>query len=214
MKTTMTLAAAAAAALFIPALATAQTAPAPAAGAAPATGAAPAAGATVYDTAGGVVGTIEQITPQGAVVSTGTNKVTVPLASLGTSPKGPLLAMTKAQLDAAADQAKASASTDLKTKLVPGTQVNGSAGTPVGTIKAADAQYVTLTTAKGDVKLPASGFGADASGKIAIGMTAAQLDAAIAGSTPVPAAAPAAGAPAHSGAHAPAGSAPTPPGGR
>jgi len=184
----------AAALIAAPTLAAAQTAPAPSpgttpapatTGAAPATGAAPTAGATVYDAQGGTVGTIASVDATSAVIDTGTNKVAVQLSSIGTSPKGPTLGLTKVQLDAAATQQRNQAMTTFKTQLVPGAQVYGANGTALGTIKAADAQYVTVTTAKGDAKLPIAGFGPGAKG-VTIGMTAEQLNAAISGSTATP----------------------------
>ena len=59
-----------------------------------------------------------------------------------------------------------------------GATVYGSAGTPVGTIKAMDAQLVTLTTAKGDVRLPVASVGPGPNGPV-VGVTADQLYAAI-----------------------------------
>jgi hypothetical protein len=56
--------------------------------------------------------------------------------------------------------------------------VYGAAGSPVGTIKAMDAQYVTVATDKGEVRLPAAGVGPGLKGPV-IGLTADQLDAAI-----------------------------------
>lgn len=60
-----------------------------------------------------------------------------------------------------------------------GATVYGAAGTPVGTIKAMDGEYVTLATDKGEVRLPAAGVGPGLKGPV-IGLTAAQLDAAVA----------------------------------
>ena len=146
---------------------------------APATGAATvAAGATVYDTSGGVVGTVESTDGTNAVVNTGTVKAAIPLTSLGQGAQGPVLAMTKAQLEAAAGQQQAQASADFKSKLVPGATVYGTGGTQLGTIKSVDASGVTLTTADGPVVLPTSGFGPGPQG-IVLGMTAAQLKAAM-----------------------------------
>jgi len=87
-----------------PAIAQQDPAPAPAAPAAQA--AAAKAGDTVYDTAGEVVGTVESINGQTAVISTGTNKATVPLSALASGSKGPMIGMTKAQLDAAIQSAR------------------------------------------------------------------------------------------------------------
>ncbi len=183
-----------ASAALVPGAALAQaTAPAPATQApattqaAPASGAAVTTGATVYDTSGGVVGTVESTDGTNAVVNTGTVKAAIPLTSLGKGAQGPVLAMTKAQLEAAAGQQQAQASADFKAKLVPGATVYGTGGTQLGTIKSVDASGVTLTTADGDAVLPVTGFGPGPQG-ILLGMTAEQLKAAMT------AAAPAAGA--------------------
>lgn len=177
MKRYRILAAVAAAALS-PSLASAQTAPAttPAAGAQ--ASATVAAGATVYDTSGGVVGTIASTDGTNAVIDTGTNKAAVPLTSLGKGAQGPVLAMTKAQLDAAAGAQQQQASAAFRSQLVTGASVYGTGGTKLGTIKAVDASMVTLTTDKGDAKLPVAGFGPGPQG-VTIGMTAAQLSAAM-----------------------------------
>jgi preprotein translocase subunit YajC len=160
----------------IPFAATAQTAPA--AGATATAGASVAAGATVYDTAGGVVGTVASTDGTNAVIDTGTVKAAVPVTSLGAGAKGPTLAMTKAQLDAAAGQQQAQASANFASKLVPGAAVYGTGGAQLGTIKSVDASGVTLTTSAGDAKLPTNGFGPGPQG-VTIGMTQAQLTAAI-----------------------------------
>jgi hypothetical protein len=166
-------------ALLGPAIVSAQTAPAvPAASATAAAQATPTVGATVYDSAGAVIGTIDQVTPQAVVVNVDNAKVSLPPASIGSGPQGLRIALTRAQVVAAAQQAQAGAQQQLQAQLTPGATVRGSGGTVVGTVKAADAQYVTLTTAKGDVKLPMSGFGMGANGPV-IGMTAAQLDVAV-----------------------------------
>lgn len=166
-----------------PALAqTAAPAPAAPAATAPAT-ATPTVGAMVYDPTGGDVGTVTQLTPEAAVIDTGAHKAAVPLSAFSTTPKGLTITLTKVQLDEAAAAQQAQAATQLKSLLVTGTQVRGSGGTPVGTIKAVTDQAVTLTTPKGDVALPVAGFGQDANGLI-IGMTSAQLDAAISAAAP------------------------------
>ncbi|WP_298673655.1 hypothetical protein [uncultured Sphingomonas sp.] len=159
--------------------AVAQTAaPAPAASAAHGV----AAGAIVYDAQGDVVGTIVSTDGTNAVVDTGTVKAALALSAFGTSPKGPTLGMTKAQLDAAASQQQPN-SAEFRAKLVPGAAVYGSGGTEIGKIKEADAQFITLTTPHGDARLPIAGFGPGTNG-ITIGLTAQQLEAAIKGAAP------------------------------
>jgi preprotein translocase subunit YajC len=171
-----------ASAALVPGAALAQ-APAQAPATAPAAGAAVTTGATVYDTSGGVVGTVESTDGTNAVVNTGTVKAAIPLTSLGKGAQGPVLAMTKAQLEAAAGQQQAQASADFKAKLVPGATVYGTGGTQLGTIKSVDASGVTLTTADGDAVLPVTGFGPGPQG-ILLGMTAEQLKAAMTAAAP------------------------------
>ena len=166
-----------------PLAANAQTAPAPsgtAAVTATATAAAPAVGATIYDAQGGTVGTIASTDGTSAVVDTGTVKAAVPVTSFGTSPKGATLGMTKVELEAAASQAAAQTAAAFKSKLTSGATVYGTGGASLGTIKSVEAAFVTLTTAKGDAKLPIGSFGPGPQG-VTIGMTAAELSAAMAG---------------------------------
>jgi preprotein translocase subunit YajC len=157
----------------------AQSSTAPAAAA----GANVTAGAKVFDTQGGEVGTVDSVTNGVAVVNTGTNKVGLPLASFGAGANGPIIAMTKAELDSAAAQASQQSAAELKAQLTPGATVYGAGGSQVGTIKEADAQYITLDRGKGSVKLPISAFGKGANGPM-ISMTAEELDKAMAAAAP------------------------------
>lgn len=147
------------------------------AGAAHAAG--PTAGATVYDTQGGVVGTIEGVKGDLATVSTGKNKVSVPVSAFGTGEKGPVLAMTRDQLDAAASGAKADAAAELKAQLAPGQTIYDTAGMTVGTVESSDAEFVTITVDDQKVKVPVNAFTKGEKGAT-IGMTAAQVKAAAA----------------------------------
>jgi len=138
------------------------------------------AGATVSDTSGGQVGTIESVNGDLAVVSTGTNKVSLPVSAFGQGEKGPIIAMTKAQLDAAASGAKASAEADLKAQLTQGASVYGPDGAVAATVDTVDAQFATLTVGDQKVKLPLDSFSKGAQGAV-IGMTGAELKAAASG---------------------------------
>jgi len=60
------------------------------------------AGVSVYDQKGGRVGKIESVSSKGAVVSTGTVKVSIPVSSFAKNDKGLVIAMTKAEIDASA----------------------------------------------------------------------------------------------------------------
>ncbi len=140
-------------------------------------------GAIVRDTAGAEVGTIDSVTPQAVVVSTGTNKVAIPPASFGPGANGPILAATKAQLDAAAVQAAGAAKAQLQASLVPGAEVRGTGGTVLGKVKATEGDLVVVETAKGEVKVPSNGFTTGASGLV-LGMSAADFDAAVSAAKP------------------------------
>lgn len=59
-------------------------------------------GASIFDTSGNTVGKIDSVSAKGAVLNTGKVKVTVPISSLAKSDKGLVIAMTKAQVEAAA----------------------------------------------------------------------------------------------------------------
>ena len=138
------------------------------------------AGATIYDTSGTEVGTIESVAADAVLVSTGTNKLAIPPASFGAGAKGPVLAATRVQLDAAATQAADAAKTALMAKLVPGAEVRGVSGqTVLGSVKSVEGDLVLVTTPKGDVRVPSNIFSAGPAGLV-IAMSAADFDTAVA----------------------------------
>lgn len=165
-----------AALLAAPALA--QTAPASSAPVTTAGAPQIAVGAAIVDGTGASVGTVDQVAGDVVTVNTGTNKVGVPKGNFAAGPNGLVLGNTKAQLDAAASQAAAQSQAQVKAALVPGAAVHGTGGMTLGTVKAADDQFVTLASAKGEVRLPVTGFAAGPNGLV-VGMTAAQFDAAV-----------------------------------
>ena len=60
------------------------------------------AGATIFDSSGNSIGKVVSVSAQGAVVSTGSTQVTIPLKSLANGDKGLTIGMTKAEIEAAA----------------------------------------------------------------------------------------------------------------
>jgi rRNA processing protein Gar1 len=147
-----------------------------------ATAAGVSAGATVYDTEGGVVGTIDAVNGNVAVVATGTNKVGIPLTAFGPGEKGPRIAMTRDQLDQAAAGAKA----QQKAAVTQGATVVDSAGEQIGKVSSVDAQYAVVDMASAQVKLPLTAFAVKDSG-LMVGMTKAQLEAAASAAATAPA---------------------------
>lgn len=143
------------------------------------------AGATVYGPSGEAAGTVESINGTVVVLSTGTNKLNIPADRIGAGDKGPVIGLERAQLDAIAEQGKAKAAAQLQAALQPGAPVRGNTGMVLGSVKEIDAEsnMVTLTAeAGGEVRVPASGFTADANG-LKINMDADSFAAAVAAST-------------------------------
>lgn len=132
-------------------------------------------GSEVVGPAGEMVGTVKALDEQYLIVLTDRHEVRLPKTSF-TPHEGKLLfGMTRDQLNAETDKAIAAAAS----QLVPGALVKGSTGASIGTIDAIDASFVTLKLVGGQlVRLPRSAVGAGVDGPV-IGMTAAQLDAAV-----------------------------------
>jgi hypothetical protein len=76
----------------------------------PATAADVVAGASVSDTAGAQLGTIESVDAEGAVIVTAVGRARIPLEAFGKNSHGLLLQTTKAQFDASVAQANATPS--------------------------------------------------------------------------------------------------------
>ena len=60
------------------------------------------AGATVRDTSGGMVGKIEMVDSDGAVIATGAARVQIPVASFAKNDQGLVISASKAEFEAAA----------------------------------------------------------------------------------------------------------------
>lgn len=136
------------------------------------------AGMTVSDAAGGQVGMIDSVTADSVVIATGTHKVALPLSSFAAGSNGPVIGMTRAELDAAAEKASADAAAALRAQILPGVAIAGSQGNNLGTVKAVEGEFVILTTAHGDAKLPIASVGSGPKG-LMIGMSANDFHTAI-----------------------------------
>jgi hypothetical protein len=130
-------------------------------------------GMQVTDAKGAPVGTVTAI--NGDIVTVKTDRLEANLAkSSFAQDQGKLLVgMTQAELNAVVEKDQAAA----EASLAVGAAVKGSAGSPVGTIDAIDAEYVTIKLSSGKlVRLPRAGIAGSASGAV-IGLTAEQLEA-------------------------------------
>lgn len=141
------------------------------------------AGATVMDAKGGAVGTVASVSGEVAVIDTGTVKASVPTSAFAQSDKGLLIGMTKTELEAAAQGAAQQQQQQFLASLTPGTAVTDQNGGAVGTIESVEGDMVTIATPNAKAKLPKSAIAQGPNGPI-IGMTQAQLEAAVKSSTP------------------------------
>lgn len=73
------------------------------------------AGAKVFDTKGGEVGTIEEVKDAMVVISTGTAKATLANTAFARGSIGPVIAMTKAEVEDAVKKAQSGANTPAET---------------------------------------------------------------------------------------------------
>jgi hypothetical protein len=135
-------------------------------------------GATVKDTAGGVVGTIDAVEADAVIINTGKNQVAIPVASFGKTADGPLLAATKAELDGAADAAAAAEREQVAALLVTGATVIGVEGNPIGTINLIENNVAIVASEAGEAQVPVESF-MRKDGQLAIGMTAEAFAAAV-----------------------------------
>lgn len=154
-----------------------QTAPAAAPqAAAPAPVAGFAAGTRVTDTSGGEVGTILREDGAFVILRTDKHEARLPKTSFTAHNGGFIMAMTRAEVNAAVDEAMAQASANI----AAGATVTGTGGASVGTIDSVDGEFVTVKLTSGTlVRLPRTGVAPGPSGAV-IGMTAAELEAAAA----------------------------------
>ncbi len=140
------------------------------------------AGAKVSDTQGGEVGTITSVDAEFVIVRTDRHEVRLPKASFTAHNGGFIMAMTRDQLNAEVDKARAQA----LASLAAGASVAGADGASVGTVDAIDSDFVTVKLTSGKlVRLPRSAVSANANGAV-VGMSVAELEAAAASAAEAP----------------------------
>lgn len=178
--------AAAAALALMPAAAMAQDAPpAPAAEAAAPAAANVTQGASVSGNDGQPIGTVTQVTPDAAVVDTGTHQIPLPIDAFAQGDTGLTLNITKAELDASFAEQMAAFEAQVNEKLVSGTPVVTADAQPLGTVDMVEGDNVVLAM-EGDEKLTLGKdvFAVDGTGALMVRATKAQIDQAMGGVAP------------------------------
>lgn len=139
----------------------------------------------VYDLQGAEVGKVDSIVNDVVVIDTGAHKAALAKSSMGSSPKGPTVSLTKAQLDAQVAAAMEKAAAELNAALVPGAQIRGKAGAPIGAVKEVNGDQVVIDRPAGPVSLTKKAFAVGPQG-VTISLTAEELDAAAKAAAPKP----------------------------
>jgi hypothetical protein len=140
-----------------------------------------AVGATVYGPEGNAVGTIESVADGVVTIDTGAHKAPLPANAFGKGDKGPTITVTKAQLDDMVAQQLAAANAQRDAALVAGAAVTTADGQALGTVKSVEGDAVVVERAAGPVSLKREHFAVDQSGGLMALFTAAQIEAAVAG---------------------------------
>ncbi|MCJ2183052.1 hypothetical protein MTR62_10165 [Novosphingobium sp. 1949] len=165
--------------------------------AAPAAAAAPTVGAKVYDPAGAEVGTVEAVAGGVVTVNTGLARAGLPTSAFAMRDKGPTIGMTKAELEAAVNGAKAQQGEAKDAALVDGAAIKSNDGKVLGTIGKVEGDDVTMMLTDGNgasAMFKKANIGLMPDGTLAIGMTADAFYKAVGVTPPAPGATPADGA--------------------
>ncbi|GAB5347964.1 hypothetical protein [Alteriqipengyuania sp. 357] len=141
----------------------------------------PEVGATIYTSEGEEVATIESLENGIAVVNTGTHTGSIPAQALGEGPDGPVISVTKAQLDQLFEQQEAQTMAARDKALVADAAVTTPNAVAVGTVESVEGDNVVLAMPEGSVALMRENFSADANGGLVVLFTQAQLVSALEG---------------------------------
>ncbi|MCJ2188259.1 hypothetical protein [Novosphingobium beihaiensis] len=162
MKTSL-IAAAIAAASLAPAAASAQDA---------AAAVAPTVGAKVYGPEGNEVGTVETVQNGAVTVNTGTVRAGLPTSAFAMREKGLTIGMTKVQLEAAVNGAKAKTSEAKDAAMVVDAPIKSSDGVVLGTISKIEGDDVTVQLSDGASVILKKSYLGLVNGSLTLGMTA------------------------------------------
>lgn len=158
------IAAAIAAASLAPVAATAQDAASAAV--------APTVGAKVYGPEGNEVGTVESVANGVITVSTGAARAGLPPSAFAMREKGLTIGMTKAQLEAAVNGAKAETGAAKEAAMVVDAPVKSSDGIVLGTISKIEGDDVTVQLSDGNSVILKKSYLGLVNEALTLGMTA------------------------------------------
>ena len=143
----------------------------------------PEVGATIYTADGAEVATIESLQDGVAVVNTGAHTGSIPANVLGEGPDGPVISVTKAQLDQLFAEQEAQAVAARDAALIAGATVMSTDNVEIGTITEVNGDTAILTLAVGPLTLARDQFATNQTGALVVLVPQADLMAALNGST-------------------------------
>lgn len=135
-------------------------------------------GAMIYDFDGGEVGTVQSVSGDAAVVSTGSARVTLGLRSFRLSQGRLVISMTRTQLEAAAQGAQARGDEEVRVQITPGAIIYDRNGAQAATVESVDGGRVTISAGAIRAVFPLSAFTAGPRGP-QINRTAEEFQAAL-----------------------------------
>ncbi|WP_049762419.1 hypothetical protein [Erythrobacter litoralis] len=137
--------------------------------------AAPAVGDTVYGPEGNEVGTITTADATTVVIATGEHDAPVPANVLAEGPDGPVISVTKAQLNEIMAAQKAEAAAKRDAALVEGAMVHSADDVMLGTVASIEGDNVVVDLTEGSVALLREHFTLPANGILTARFTAEQV---------------------------------------
>jgi hypothetical protein len=141
---------------------------------------APAVGAKIFGSDGAEVGTVTSTDGTNVVIDLGSVTAALPVSSIGEGENGPTIGWTKAELEAAVNEANAEAQAALAAALVPEAEVYSSDNVLLGKIKEiTEDDLVVVELESGPASLPKKQMALQ-DGKVTFRATAADLEAAVA----------------------------------
>ena len=137
--------------------------------------AAPAVGDTVFGPEGNEVGTIKTTDGTTVVIATGEHDAPVPANVLAEGPDGPVISVTKVQLNQIMAAQKAEALAKRDAAIVEGAMVHSADDVMLGTVGSIDGDTVVVKLADGSVALMREHFTVPANGILTARFTAEQV---------------------------------------
>lgn len=145
----------------------------------------PEVGATIYTAEGDEVATIESMADGIAVIDTGTYTGSIPANVLAEGPNGPVISVTKAQLNQLFEQQQAQATAARDAALIADATVLTNEGVEIGTITEVDGDTAILELNEGPVALKRDQFAVNQGGALIVLVPQADLLAALNGDATV-----------------------------